>query len=122
MGWLSVGIGSSVYSMFIVGFVSQWWLRTRHPRWFAKYNYILAAGLDGGTQVRSISNHSILISYTKPCWAGHGFHSLVCCSRSIWEVPLNPAVVRAPLLRPTLMMHTDVCYRWGANQGGWSNG
>jgi len=51
IGWLSVGIGSSVLSMFTVGIVSQWWLRTRHPRWFAKYNYILAAGLDGGTQV-----------------------------------------------------------------------
>ena len=109
MGWLSVGIGSSVYSMFIVGFVSQWWLRTRHPRWFAKYNYILAAGLDGGTQVRSISTQFILISFTKPCWAGHGFYSLVCCSRSIWKVSLDPAVVRAPFLNPTFMMHTDVC-------------
>ncbi|TFY74807.1 hypothetical protein EWM64_g9205 [Hericium alpestre] len=28
-----------------------WYLRTRYPKWFAKYNYILAAALDGGTQV-----------------------------------------------------------------------
>ena len=52
----------------MVAFLSQWWLRTRYPRWFAQYNYIVGAGefgkplcdvsklkvgvaLDGGTQV-----------------------------------------------------------------------
>ena len=60
IGWLGVGIGSSVLSMFTVGFVSRWWLRTRHSHWFAKYNYILAAGLDGGTQVRFIFKIFIL--------------------------------------------------------------
>ncbi|KAG2150606.1 OPT oligopeptide transporter protein-domain-containing protein [Suillus clintonianus] len=51
MGWLCVGINSSILSYFTVAFVSQWWLRTRYPRWFAKYNYIIGAALDGGTQV-----------------------------------------------------------------------
>ncbi|OAX30986.1 OPT-domain-containing protein [Rhizopogon vinicolor AM-OR11-026] len=51
VGWLSVGISSSYSSYFAVAFFSQWWLRTRHPRWFVKYNYIVAAALDGGTQV-----------------------------------------------------------------------
>jgi len=51
IGWLSVGINSSALCLFAVGFISQWWMRTRYPRWFAKYNYILAAALDGGTQV-----------------------------------------------------------------------
>ncbi|KAJ7691568.1 OPT oligopeptide transporter protein-domain-containing protein [Mycena rosella] len=51
IGWLSVGINTSVLSYFIVAYLSQWWLRTRYPRWFTKYNYILAAALDGGTQV-----------------------------------------------------------------------
>ncbi|KAG1829215.1 OPT oligopeptide transporter protein-domain-containing protein [Suillus subalutaceus] len=36
---------------FAIAFLSQWWLRTRYPRWFAKYNYIIGAALDGGTQV-----------------------------------------------------------------------
>jgi OPT oligopeptide transporter protein len=67
IGLLSVGINSSVMALFVVGFASQWWLRTRYPCWFAKYNYILAAGLDGGTQVRSRYIHFILISFTKPC-------------------------------------------------------
>ena len=52
IGWLSVGINASAMCLFSVGFISQWWMRTRYPRWFAKYNYILAAALDGGTQVR----------------------------------------------------------------------
>ncbi|KAG2059197.1 OPT superfamily oligopeptide transporter [Suillus hirtellus] len=51
IGWLCVGINSSILSYFAIAFFSQWWLRTRHPRWFAKYNYIIGAALDGGTQV-----------------------------------------------------------------------
>lgn len=36
---------------FTIALISQWYLRTRYPRWFAKYNYILGAALDGGTQI-----------------------------------------------------------------------
>ncbi|TDL19314.1 hypothetical protein BD410DRAFT_727462, partial [Rickenella mellea] len=36
---------------FTVAWFSQCWLRTRYPRWFNKYNYILGAGLEGGTQI-----------------------------------------------------------------------
>lgn len=35
----------------MIGFASQWWLRTRRPGWFKKYNYLLSAALDGGSQV-----------------------------------------------------------------------
>ncbi|KAF9000667.1 OPT oligopeptide transporter protein-domain-containing protein [Cyathus striatus] len=51
IGWLCVGINSSIWSYFTIAWLSQWWLRTRYPKWFAKYNYIVAAALDGGTQV-----------------------------------------------------------------------
>ncbi|KIM40535.1 hypothetical protein M413DRAFT_72764 [Hebeloma cylindrosporum] len=51
IGWLCVGINSSIFSYFCIAYLSQWWLRTRYPGWFVKYNYILAAALDGGTQV-----------------------------------------------------------------------
>ncbi|OAX33321.1 OPT superfamily oligopeptide transporter [Rhizopogon vinicolor AM-OR11-026] len=51
IGWLGVGINSSNLSFFTVAFLSQWWVRTRYPRWFVKYNYIVGAALDGGTQV-----------------------------------------------------------------------
>ncbi|KAH9176674.1 OPT oligopeptide transporter protein-domain-containing protein [Lactarius sanguifluus] len=51
IGWLCVGINSSITTYFTIAWLSQWYLRTRYPRWFAKYNYILGAALDGGTQV-----------------------------------------------------------------------
>ena len=35
---------------------------------------------------------------TKPCWAGHGFHPFVCCSRSFWKILLVPAVVSSASL------------------------
>ncbi|KAL1989102.1 hypothetical protein VTN96DRAFT_5865 [Rasamsonia emersonii] len=51
MGWLVTGINASCLSYFILGFASQWWLRKYHPHLFNKYNYIVSAALDGGTQV-----------------------------------------------------------------------
>jgi hypothetical protein len=44
IGSLSAGINSSALSFFAVALLSQWWLRTRYPRWFVKYNYIVGAG------------------------------------------------------------------------------
>ena len=37
-------------------------MRTRYPGWFAKYNYIVAAALDGGTQVGFITLHFTMTS------------------------------------------------------------
>ncbi|KAG2041638.1 OPT oligopeptide transporter protein-domain-containing protein [Suillus americanus] len=51
IGWLAAGINSTSLSYFAVSFLSQWWLRTRYPRWFVKYNYLVGAALDGGTQI-----------------------------------------------------------------------
>ena len=51
MGWLFVGINASITSYFILGFGAQFWLRKYHAELFNKYNYVLSAALDGGTQV-----------------------------------------------------------------------
>ena len=51
MGSLVGGINSSLGIFFLLGFLAQWWLRMYHSRLFIKYNYILSAALDGGTQV-----------------------------------------------------------------------
>lgn len=51
MGNLFVGINSSLTSFFIVGFIAQFWIRKYHPQLFVKYNYLVSAALDGGTQV-----------------------------------------------------------------------
>ena len=51
MGWLFVGINASITSYFILGFGAQWYMRKYYPRLFVKYNYLVSAALDGGTQV-----------------------------------------------------------------------
>ncbi|KAG6916052.1 hypothetical protein DXG01_008625 [Tephrocybe rancida] len=58
IGWLCVGINSSITVYFSIAWFSQWYLRTRYPEWFAKYNYIVAAALDGGTQARCLGRFS----------------------------------------------------------------
>ena len=51
IGLLYVGINSVTMPWFYVGVISQWYLRKYRPNWFIKYNYVLSAALDGGTQV-----------------------------------------------------------------------
>lgn len=41
----------NVRSCVLIGFASQWWARTRRPKWFKAKNYLLSAALDGGSQV-----------------------------------------------------------------------
>ncbi|KIM57237.1 hypothetical protein SCLCIDRAFT_1143537 [Scleroderma citrinum Foug A] len=48
---LSSGVNSPVTSTILTGIISQYWLRSYHPGWFIKYNYILGGALDGGAQV-----------------------------------------------------------------------
>ncbi|WWD01467.1 OPT family small oligopeptide transporter [Kwoniella sp. B9012] len=51
MGWLPYSVNGMWWSGALIGFMSQWWARKYRPRWFVKYNYLLSASLDGGTQV-----------------------------------------------------------------------
>ncbi|RDB18213.1 Oligopeptide transporter 9 [Hypsizygus marmoreus] len=51
LGYLSVGINSSVFTTFCLAVFSQYYLRRYRPGWFRKYNFLLSAALDGGTQV-----------------------------------------------------------------------
>ncbi|SCV68960.1 BQ2448_1980 [Microbotryum intermedium] len=51
IGLLSSGITSSMMSYFMVAIFSQFYQRNRHPTFFRKYNYLVAAALDGGTQL-----------------------------------------------------------------------
>jgi OPT family oligopeptide transporter len=51
LGYLSVGINSSVFTTFCMAIFSQYYLRKYRPRWFRKYNFLASAALDGGTQV-----------------------------------------------------------------------
>ncbi|KAH9934458.1 OPT oligopeptide transporter [Epithele typhae] len=74
--YLAVGINTQVNPSMAIGLFSQWWVRTRYPRWFTKYNYIVAAALDGGTQVISfILNFAVFgasgIPHSFPEWWGN---------------------------------------------------
>ena len=51
MGYLFVGIDSAILMYFLLGFIAPWYLRKHYPVFFVKYNYIVSAALDGGTQV-----------------------------------------------------------------------
>ncbi|PPQ78625.1 hypothetical protein CVT25_010589 [Psilocybe cyanescens] len=51
IGWLPYSVNGQWWPCLVIGVFSQWWLRTRRPRWFVKYNYLLSAALDGGSQV-----------------------------------------------------------------------
>ncbi|KAJ7764356.1 OPT oligopeptide transporter protein-domain-containing protein [Mycena metata] len=57
LGYLSVGINTSVFTTFLLAVFSQFYLRRYRPGWFRKYNFLLSAALDGGTQA-SISSYS----------------------------------------------------------------
>lgn len=51
MGWLFVGTNASITMYFALGILAQWFIRKRYPHLFVKYNYLVSAALDGGTQV-----------------------------------------------------------------------
>ncbi|TFK37910.1 OPT oligopeptide transporter protein-domain-containing protein [Crucibulum laeve] len=51
IGWLPYSVNGQWWSCVAIGFASQWWLRTRRSGWFIKYNYLLSAALDGGSQI-----------------------------------------------------------------------
>lgn len=48
LGWLSVGINSSLLASFAFGFFTQGYLRKYKPVLFAKWNLIMAAAISGG--------------------------------------------------------------------------
>lgn len=47
--WMTSGQNCVILSTILVGLISQAWIRTRYPRWFKEYNYIVGAGWDGGS-------------------------------------------------------------------------
>ncbi|EPS35544.1 hypothetical protein H072_11046 [Dactylellina haptotyla CBS 200.50] len=51
LGWLSVGINSSLLPYFVFGFFAQFYLRRYRAVLFAKYNLIVTAAIGGGVQI-----------------------------------------------------------------------
>jgi hypothetical protein len=50
-GYLVIGINSSVWIFFAIGFFGQFYLRKYRAAQFVKWNYLVSGALDGGTQV-----------------------------------------------------------------------
>ncbi|KAJ7706005.1 OPT oligopeptide transporter [Mycena rosella] len=50
IGYLS-GTFPSLFCTFLLCLFSQYYLRKYHGRWFRKYNFLMSAALDGGTEV-----------------------------------------------------------------------
>lgn len=48
---VAFGANSGRFTAMLVGFISQFYVRKYHFKWYKKYNYILCAALDGGTQI-----------------------------------------------------------------------
>ncbi|RAH47085.1 OPT family oligopeptide transporter [Aspergillus brunneoviolaceus CBS 621.78] len=94
MGWLFVGINASIPVYFALGFAAQFWLRRYHPHLFNKYNYIVSAALDGGTQICVfILTFAVFggsgTSHPFPTWTGNpdtSVHNLDYCM-------VNPATL-----------------------------
>jgi len=51
IGYLSVGINSSIMVFFIIRFSIQFFVQKHYPEWFLKYNYLMAAAISGGTEL-----------------------------------------------------------------------
>lgn len=86
MGNLFVGINSSLTMFFVVAFISQFYLRKYRPQMFVKYNYLVSAAMDGGTQVLVfIFTFAVFGGSGKavpfPTWAGNpsGTHNIDYC-------------------------------------------
>jgi hypothetical protein len=73
MGVLAAGINSSVTMYFMIAWFSQWFMRKRHPNWFAKYNYILGAGT---SSLIGAARHGTEIISRSTGWRnpGYGVH------------------------------------------------
>ncbi|TPX41517.1 hypothetical protein CcCBS67573_g10571 [Chytriomyces confervae] len=73
LGNLTVGINSSIFVRIILGFTFQYFLRKYRSEWFNRYNYLLAAGLDSGTNlavffVTLLVGGAVMKKVTMPFW------------------------------------------------------
>jgi len=96
MGWLFVGVNSSLLSYFVLGIGAQYWLRVKHPALFNKYLYLFSAALDGGTQVLVFILSFAVFggggdAHNFPLWAGN--NGGIGENKNIDYCMFNPALV-----------------------------
>lgn len=96
MGWLFVGVNSSIFTYFALGIGAQWYLRKYHPAMFNQYNYLISAALDGGTQVIVfILSFAVFggsgTEHAFPTWAGN--NGGIANNKNIDYCMFNPALL-----------------------------
>ncbi|KAJ4128826.1 hypothetical protein NW768_007345 [Fusarium equiseti] len=84
LGELFVGLNASLTSYYILGAFGQFYLRRYRPHWFVKWNYLISAALDGGTQVMVfIATFAVFGGSGKavafPEWAGNKINNYDYC-------------------------------------------
>jgi hypothetical protein len=86
LGALSRGIHSGFLMKFALGFFAQLYLRRYRPGWFVKYNYILSAGLDGGSSLIAfiltftVFGGGVMIAKKfPPYWGNNWQRGMICC-------------------------------------------
>jgi len=84
MGYLFIGINASVTMYYMIGIFGQYYLRKYRPKYFVKWNYLISAAMDGGTQVLLFLltfavNGGSGVSHPFPTWAGNRLDNLDYC-------------------------------------------
>ncbi|KAI9596959.1 OPT oligopeptide transporter protein-domain-containing protein [Syncephalis fuscata] len=74
-----------IFSGFIVAFVFQYYLYRRHHGWWKRYNYVLSAALDAGTQICIMFVVVALSDTPFPVWIGNSRPSVEICDLSLLE-------------------------------------
>ncbi|KAI7957476.1 hypothetical protein MJO28_004571 [Puccinia striiformis f. sp. tritici] len=85
----SLGVSAGRTMNILVGLASQLWARRYYPAWFYKYNYVISAALDGGTQI-------IILLLSLTVQGGVG--------------PLLKLQIPSYFLNPSYPMPRDYCY------------
>lgn len=77
LGYLSVGINSSVFTTMMIAVFSQFYLRRYRATWFRKYNYLLSAGLDAVSyylDIEMFDRYSHLSNFWTAGYSNHGLY------------------------------------------------
>jgi hypothetical protein len=85
LGYLVTGINSSILCYYAIGIFGQFYLRKYRPKYFVKWNYLVSAALDGGTQVLvflltfAVDGGSGA-AHPFPSWAGNHANNVDFCA------------------------------------------
>lgn len=110
MCYLNIGINSSVLTFFLAGFVSQWYVRRRHPNIFVKYNYLVSAALDGGTSVMVFILSFAVLGAAKAAVAFRKYSVFLFCDCCAWY-PTDENKNKANYWGNPAKGHIDYCYK-----------